>query len=445
MAPQVIELADEPARKSAQAVWGWVSKQRWAPQTTDGLEPIAVSLTQLGGGPADSKTGRAVWVLLLRSAEGEPLLNVPLVAAPAEAEQPAGEPIGTMGGLNLYDGAILSEYWTAWAHLATMVSGSREDLVEAAGEVVALGVEQSNSSVLLAGGSHLMVAKTFRVLHVGAHPEAELPAALTKANFEGVPPLWAYYDLAVAGESLPACTGVVSEAIRDAKDGFQTLVGMASRGEDPTAAAVVLGVLVRRMHDHLEETFGHGDPLEAQSLGQRVLCSTSSLRLAKPYVEDPDSLEQTLKDVRRLLGGLNLEGAGQSPTTRVHGDLHLGQTLVDPEGNWFILDFEGEPLRLLEERTQPDVPLRDVAGMLRSFDYAWNAGGNLEDATWLQDARQAFLDGYAGVSPLSEKEKNLLTALEVEKAIYEVAYESTFRPQYLSVPLAALDALIAAG
>jgi trehalose synthase-fused probable maltokinase len=141
---------------------------------------------------------------------------------------------------------------------------------------------------------------------------------------------------------------------------------------------------------------------------------------------------------------LNAIGRAQAPIrSRIHGDFHLGQLLATESG-FVVIDFEGEPARPLEERRRPGSPLRDVAGMLRSLDYAartverQTAGTELSG--WLDDARAAFLAGYGDAGDAA-----LLRALEVEKACYEVRYEANNRPDWTWLPLQALERLVARG
>jgi 1,4-alpha-glucan branching enzyme len=143
------------------------------------------------------------------------------------------------------------------------------------------------------------------------------------------------------------------------------------------------------------------------------------------------------------------------PLQRIHGDYHLGQVLWAPGRGWMLIDFEGEPLRPMDERGTPDAPLRDVAGMLRSLSYvagsvALSAGtraGTRADAAdaaaaWAEAARESFLDGYAQASGHDPREDAaLLGAFELDKALYEARYEARNRPDWLPIPLRAVRRL----
>jgi maltose alpha-D-glucosyltransferase / alpha-amylase len=156
-------------------------------------------------------------------------------------------------------------------------------------------------------------------------------------------------------------------------------------------------------------------------------------------------------ELRSALGGLDFLVNGEVLKTRVHGDYHLGQVLKTAE-SWAIIDFEGEPLRSIEERRGLHTPLKDIAGMLRSFNYARHTAarsGVVDAESWEAVARRAFLpaylerarDGGAQFLPTSDAAlQRALAALELEKALYELEYELGNRPDWVEIPLAALAA-----
>jgi maltokinase len=149
-----------------------------------------------------------------------------------------------------------------------------------------------------------------------------------------------------------------------------------------------------------------------------------------------------------------LDGLDSAPIQRVHGDLHLGQTLRTVNG-WKLVDFEGEPAKPLTDRMLPDSPWRDVAGMLRSFDYAARSverdfvlvAGDAADqlsfraVEWVERNRAAFLNGYLDGRELTDVERTLVEAYEADKAVYEVGYEARNRPTWITIPLSALAKL----
>jgi maltokinase len=157
-------------------------------------------------------------------------------------------------------------------------------------------------------------------------------------------------------------------------------------------------------------------------------------------------------------------GGGSRYLQRIHGDYHLGQVLKADQG-WVVIDFEGEPARALEERRRLASPLQDVAGMLRSFDYAafqplvvgrvpGPAGGELARfeepaAAWIEANRNAFLDAYLTAAgehgqALGGDHELLLRAFELDKAVYEVMYEARHRPPWLQIPLGGIRRLLGA-
>jgi maltokinase len=224
-------------------------------------------------------------------------------------------------------------------------------------------------------------------------------------------------------------------------------------GGDFAAESTRLGEAVAAIHHLLAEHFPTAVRDRAE---QQALAAAMNGRLDAAIRVVP-GLEEHAEGLRALFDRVGaLEGVA---VQRVHGDLHLGQTLRTVKG-WKIVDFEGEPAKPLAERVLPDSPWRDVAGMLRSFDYApqsvarlgHGAAGTMDEAAeeqrayraheWAERNRQAFLTAYAG-RPLNEDEQVLLAAYVADKAVYETVYEARNRPSWVDIPLEAVARLVA--
>ena len=174
------------------------------------------------------------------------------------------------------------------------------------------------------------------------------------------------------------------------------------------------------------------------------MCIRDRVRTEVPELaEHVDAMRSAFDDLREVSHPVLLQ--------RLHGDLHLGQVLRNVTG-WVLIDFEGEPATPLAERIAPASPLRDVAGMLCSFDYAADhlPFGDTDPlrhaavaAAWAGRNRDAFCDGYAEVTDDPREQAVLLRAFELDKAVYEVAYEHGNRPGWLPIPLASIARITA--
>jgi maltokinase len=166
---------------------------------------------------------------------------------------------------------------------------------------------------------------------------------------------------------------------------------------------------------------------------QRLGAAVQAVPALRPY---EDGLRQAYADLDRPAAG------GHAWTAqRIHGDLHLGQCLRAADGTWSLIDFEGEPARPLAERRLPQPPVRDIAGMLRSFDYAAHSV-RPPAPDWARGCRAAYCAGYAQVAGRDPRtDAVLLRAFETDKAVYEVLYEARHRPDWLPVPLSAIRRL----
>lgn len=460
----------------------WLRTRRWFPgDDTSELELLEnIDLSQ-DSAPAvwdGSRSLEPVWISLLRV--GTAVLQVPLVLTDTRPVGAAGV-IDRVAGAWLVDGPQHPAFLRAWARRAQCDLGDPDTLtpgiLEQAGRAHLLTGEQSNSSVLLPGPAPRGVLKVFRVIAPGTHPDLEVPLALARSGWGNVPAPLAHTEVRVPDDPSseerrggPAVSGILARLVEDARDGFQFFVSLATGAEDPTGQARELGAVTARMHDHLAEIFGRGVPGSGSALADRI---TGNLRAAAAEVPElADDLVDRLSDTVARVADLG----ELPPPIRIHGDYHLGQTLLGSEG-WFVLDFEGEPLRPLEERRRHDLALRDVAGMLRSFDYARaqagrdpssaprhpnaattaefpplapdtpasGSGGPTDGRPWCDAAQSAFLDGYTDGHGLGGVNDVLVRALMVEKAAYELVYEHRLRPSWISIPLDALRDLAAEG
>lgn len=306
-----------------------------------------------------------------------------------------------------------------------------------------LSGEQSNTSMIFeADDARPVIVKLFRVLQDGQNPDVVLQAALTAAGSTRVPPVVGEAHLAL-GE-LRAHALFAQEFLPDVEDAWRTALREAVDGEDFSAATRRLGATLAEVHRDLAAALGtvRTDQELATAMVDQMRERLDEVSSQVPAVQQHRSTLEALQ--RRALE------AAWPAMQRIHGDLHLGQVLAAPGRGWVLLDFEGEPLRPLAQRSRPDSPLRDVAGMLRSLDYAAGAvalehGRDVTD--WSGRAREAFLAGYtqgAGIPAEDPSLRVLLAAFEADKAVYEALYEARNRPDWLPIPMGALERISAA-
>ncbi|MBD3689917.1 phosphotransferase [Nanchangia anserum] len=411
----------------------WLLERRWFPASSiEGAQVIHY---------ADFAGSDDLRVLVIQLAQGA-WVHVPLAWKPTWSE--AGRIIDLDDGGVLVDALYDREFLTAWID-QTHRDGGLGVLPDQDGPAIAaqlraavadarhLGQEQSNTSLIFPASPPAIV-KFFRVLVVGEHPEIAVPLALAGDGFESVPEPLGYSTMMVTGldhEAEETCTGVVSRLVSDAEDGFAYFVERARADEDPADAARALGEMTRSMHEHLRASLGESEPMSGAALALRIHGEArQAMAASSTLAADTNTLER----LDRLTGMLQHVGA-LPPAQRIHGDYHLGQCLRS-DRSWYVLDFEGEPLRPLAERIQPDQRLRDVAGIIRSFDYA-RAIGNGSSA-WCATAQDAFVRGYFGEDGPGEAERMLLGAFVVEKSLYEIRYEAQQRPAWETIPATAL-------
>ncbi len=321
-------------------------------------------------------------------------------------------------------------------------------------DVRPMGAEQSNTSLVF---DSALVLKAFRRLEPGDNPELEMLRFLTARGFPNIAALGGWYEL--QSDLMDATLGVVQRYVEGGRDGWElTLDELASAPDGGGVSFHDLGAVIGAMHAALgsDATDPAFAPEEPSGEGLSLLTATIDEQIERAFLDLPrgnPALAPILgrgEEVRDRLQLMSHVVAG-GKLIRHHGDLHLGQTLRTPD-RWVILDFEGEPARPLIERRRKRSPLRDVAGMLRSFAYAASASRILRGAvvpeTWEATARERFLDGYvtevdAGLLPASEAGvRQLLSIFELEKAVYELRYELNNRPDWVAIPVAGIARLL---
>jgi maltokinase len=310
-----------------------------------------------------------------------------------------------------------------------------------------MGVEQSNTSVVL---DDRLVLKLYRRLEPGTNPELELLRFLTEHGFANIAALEGWAEL--EGRPMDATLAILQRFVRSRGDGWE--LALATLADDPgwlPARAARLGEVTAAMHTALASDPGNPDfaPEEPSSESLALLSASVDEEIETVFIHLPEfeALEpirgrgEEVRDRLRLLSSVGPVGR----VIRHHGDYHLGQVLWSEDDDWVVLDFEGEPARSLPERRRKRSPLRDVAGMLRSFAYAAQAAPILRGVEvpegWEERCRQLFLDAYvsavdSSILPSGENAiARLLSVFELEKAVYELRYELSMRPEWVEIPV----------
>jgi predicted trehalose synthase len=353
------------------------------------------------------------------------------------------------------DGAIVDATTDlGWVSaLATRIDAAPDSL-SPIGRVTAARVltgEQSNTSIICDTESgDRVIIKVFRVLHHGDNPDVTTQLALTAAGSTRVPRVFGALraDWPDVGRPDGTATGHLAfaqEFLPGLDDAWRVALQEAQAGTPFGDRAEQLGTALADVH----RTLAGALPTEPADAPRRdAAVATMHARLDTAAREAP-SVADHADAIRAVYA--RAADAIWPDLQRIHGDLHLGQVLSapDPRG-WVFLDFEGEPLRPLDERSLPDVTLRDVAGMLRSFDYVAGALAHdaepVDAAAWAGEARARFLEGYQrGTGTDLAAHSALLDAFELDKAVYEVVYETRNRPDWVGIPLAAVARLVGDG
>lgn len=423
----------------------WLAAQRWFRAKSRPL--VAVELhdaAALGEGPG--------WLLVLAATDdagAEARYLVPVIAENDAFREPRdGEGVWRrIAGLLAANGEVSA----GGGRFSFRAEPALADLLPAGASAIAglaerrLGVEQSNTSIVL---GERLILKCYRLLEPGVNPEIEVNAFLTTVRFRGAPALGGSVEYLPDG-GRPCTAAMLQELVAAEGDGWgwalRCLTGARDGLQEGIAGLGQIGTLTRELHAALgSQPEVPGFPSRgATSAELATWHSRAEGQLASALATLEGDLHRRLLTVapaiRERLGAIRAARGAQ--VSRIHGDYHLGQLLRTATG-FTVIDFEGEPARPMAERREPASPLRDVAGMLRSIDYvarvAQRESGLAEPDAWVEGARGAFLSAYGRVSGDGQR---LLDAFEIEKACYEVSYEANNRPDWVWVPLDALERL----
>ena len=352
------------------------------------------------------------------------------------------EPDGTAA---IYD---LIQHSRSTGHLKGRAAAELEDLTG-----LPVGADQSNTS-LVYGDAYIL--KAFRRVSPGVNPDLEITRVLAEAGSSHVAAPVGWIEGELHGE--PTTFAVCSQFLKTGTEGWKlALTSVRDLFAEGDLHADEVGGDFAGESERLGAATAEVHALLAERLPSRAATRDELRDSSARMLEQLNSALESVPDLNPFAAALRdvftaLPDCGQTVIAqRIHGDYHLGQVLRVDSG-WVLLDFEGEPARPLPERVRPASPLRDIAGMLRSFDYASRFllqdrldAGNLayRAEEWAQRNRSAFCDGYAhaiGVDPRDSEQ--LLRTFELDKAVYEVLYEARHRPSWVTIPLSAIERLV---
>jgi len=400
-------------------------------------------------GQPESSHGALLWAVVAADEHDYQLLLAvrPEGAGAERAHGNEGAIIGNVGTTSYYDG-------TADPEMALVLLEAASGGAQRADRARPLVAEQSNTSIIY---DDRLILKVFRRLSVGANPDVEVTSALAATGFTHIAkPLVRWQrdgrDLAFGQEYLAGGTDGWALALTSLRDYYGSASAgtpdPASSGGDFAAEAGRLGQMTGEMHLAMAKAFPTSDDL---ANGWKDLVDRLQAEVARLVPDLAVSGQPLLERLRAV--------AGPGPSVRAHGDFHLGQVMRTDPG-WYVLDFEGEPDRPLAQRQLPTSVLKDVAGMLRSLQYAaqFALGERAEEGAarlaplaeaWQERNSAAFLRGYYGcpgieelLPPTPEDREAVRVAFELEKAFYELGYERSFRPGWAPIPMAALERLL---
>jgi trehalose synthase-fused probable maltokinase len=459
--------SEQVVNAALSASTSWLTSQRWFGDKT--RELVHVEAEAIATFPIGTEGATLIIARCTFATGPDVRYFVPLMGL-TDAE--SGLPVNERDALT--DPAFLAWYFTGylkgresgyWQWLPSPGSEFELQSVDAS-DARMMEVEQSNSSILF---DRRIMAKIFRRLQPGINPDLEVSRYLTAdRGFAHVPRIHGLFQVTRSGETF--VLGVLQQFVANLGDGWSWLLSALRERkdgwEDRLGEAVnLLGQRTGELHVAL------GSDTDDLAFRSELMTDAQALSYSRRIEEELDEtiagLMETKARSTEELDALDLslrarvsaaKSLVNSQQIRIHGDYHLGQVLRTVDGDFAIIDFEGEPSRTIEQRRQKASPLRDVAGMLRSLDYAIGAitREGLNDAQvaglrdWGTQARQHFLSGYTAAVKLGDPRlvpqnpvdfRAGLDILEIEKALYEARYELNNRPDWLEIPLTALISL----
>jgi len=387
--------------------------------------------------------------------------QVPLVL---RADAPFGHDgflIGESAGGLVYDGlhdpdgaAALLGFLGRSAHRDGLVAEALQPLADLPAHAV--GAEQSNTSIVY-GDAYIL--KVFRRLWPGTNPDLEVTRALAEAGSSHVATPVAWFSGELDGQR--TTLGFLQEYLRSGSEGWRMALASVRDlyaeadlhadevGGDFAGEAERLGAATAEVHADLARALPTR-PATDDALRSLVAYLHGRLDTAVDAVAELRPFEAAVRKAYDEMSGAPAEVVHPRPFQRLHGDLHLGQVLRVDSG-WVLFDFEGEPARPVVDRIGLESALRDVAGMLRSFDYAARSMllERLDEPAleyraqeWADRNREAFCRGYGAAAGRDPREDAaVLRAFELDKAVYEVLYEARHRPTWIRIPLSAVERL----
>jgi maltose alpha-D-glucosyltransferase/alpha-amylase len=441
----------------------------WKDRALKGVDVIDVGVVNEGPPPV------VLAIVRVRFEGGDALYQLPLIVEEDGSTRDAFEDVER---LKVFGGCLAHGTTLKGEHGTFRFTGPGLDPLSPPGQVSArtLGAEQTNTSLVL---DEQMIVKLFRRVDTGHNPDLELTRVLTENGFDHTPPHLGelVYDGTLEGQDVQIDLCVAQQFLTDSIEGWSESLKrlhqlydaiedqdvaedrrflVEERAGDLLTLVQDLGEVTASLHvalsrEELDPEIAP-EPIEKADLDEWAASARASLQsLLDDGVTELQDVADKIEDRIERLGTVTDPGL----KTRAHADYHLGQVLLTNRG-WMILDFEGEPARTLEERRAKTSPLKDVAGMLRSFNYAATAAmferaevdseewRRLEPwaEAWETLARERFIHGYLTRShegrfvPRDRDELMvMLDVFEIDKALYEVGYERGHRPDWLRIPL----------